>query len=114
MKVMIVSDGVDGLFAKALVYVVGSLGYKAFASSNEDALENLFCEEPTHILVGEYCEVITKEPENFNRGKETFDDLKNSANENVKIFRLGLDEYNYPNYIQLPFQTEELKKLFKK
>jgi hypothetical protein len=79
-------------------------------SDHESALEKFLAEEPTHVIIFDYDEHGDGTAE-FNRGLVPWRDIKNSAESSQVIVRSGFSRYDYPDYIQLPFKLEDVRKM---
>lgn len=103
MKLMIIAK--EKYFRQALA--VNFPDYDIVLSGHEEALENFLLEEPTHVFIFEYEEARN----DYSPALTTYNDLKNSAGDNIVFIRSGFSNYNYPDYIKAPFKTTELKKI---
>lgn len=74
------------------------------------ALEKFLAEEPTHVIVFDYIEGGDGESK-WCCGRVTWQDIKGSADPDQIIVRCGFPRYDYPDYIQLPLQLDDLLKL---
>jgi hypothetical protein len=103
-KLLVVSDDAVGA---AMVRTGPIIGFdQTIRSSHKDALSTFLSEEPTHVIVFDYSE---RELGEYSKGAGTYRDLKASAT-TERILRCGLENYDYPDYVKLPFLLPELAK----
>jgi hypothetical protein len=79
-------------------------------TSHDSALEMFLAEEPTHVIIFDYIEGGDGKAK-WCRGRVTWQDIKSSADPGQVIVRCGFPRYDYPDYIQLPLQLDDLLKL---
>lgn len=96
MSIMIVTNN-DLL--KILADVLNRIGYGVIVSSQEDALLTFLEKEPSSVLVFEEW------TEKGDLGAETYSDLKNSATDDIRVFRVSFDD---DSDIKMPFDHDEL------
>lgn len=77
---------------------------------HEPALEKFLTEEPTHVLIFDFSESGDGKA-GWCQGRTTWQDIKGSAEPDQIIVRCGFSRYDYPDYIRMPLELDELKKL---
>jgi len=73
----------------------------------DDALVTFLSEEPTHVIIDGYFDWDKTLPE-FRKRNLAYRDIKASADRSVRIVRLGIEEYDYPDYVKVPSSLLEL------
>jgi hypothetical protein len=106
-KVLIVISEMSSLLAEAMRYVLAGNNMEAVVCSHEQAMRKLIESEPEVVIVLDYHEGVN---ESQLIGEQTFKDLQASVTDE-KIIRCGLDKYGHSDYLKLPCNIEELKKL---
>jgi len=107
-KALVVTN--DRNVGAALWRLLKVLGFEVVTSNHEEALATFLTEDPSHVLILEYSEIGEK-LEEHNIGRRTYDDIKKSASPGTRIIRCGLENYHYDDYLRLPFEIGELKRL---
>jgi hypothetical protein len=109
-KVLIVTSEMSSLLAETMQFVLTDKETEAIICSHEQAMAKFIEEEPQSVAVLDYHEGLN---EGQLIGERTFKDLQSSATDE-KIIRCGLDAYGHPDYLKLPCDLEEFKKLLGK
>lgn len=73
------------------------------AVPHEQALGEFLTWEPSHVLLFDYSERDRKA-----LGRQTWRDLQGAATGNERMVRCGLENYDYPDFIRLPFLLVDL------
>jgi CheY-like chemotaxis protein len=108
MKVLVVSNSqpLRATLAKMLRSLTDS---QAILVDHDDALVKFLDEEPQAVIICEYDESGSRREE-YNQGRFTFKDITGSADEGLKIIRMGFSDYSYEDYVKAPFKPLEILK----
>lgn len=104
-KVLIVAS--DKTLAKTLKLVCNSIKLETIIANHDEALSIFLTEEPEAVLICDY-----QEGSNDFKAEETFKDIKNSSTNEI-VLRCGFSNYDYSDYLRLPFELDEFKKKLK-
>lgn len=108
-KILIVSSEMSSLLAQAMQFILAGEEMEAIVCSHEQAMNRFVEEEPQIVVILDYHEGIN---EGQLIGERTFKDLKASMTDE-KIIRCGLDNYGHADYLKLPCDLKDLKKILK-
>lgn len=106
-KVMVVTN--DRVVGEAFLRTLRALGNKVILVDHNNALSSFLVEEPEVTFILEYSEIGDK-LEDYNIGRQTYQDIINSATEEQRIIRCGVEDYPYSDYLKMPFVLDDLKK----
>jgi hypothetical protein len=106
-KVMVVTN--DRIVGESLLRVLRALGNKVILVDHNNALSSFLIEEPEVTFILEYSEIGDK-LEDYNIGRQTYQDIINSATEEQRIIRCGVEDYPYSDYLKIPFVLDDLNK----
>ena len=80
---------------------------KFFRTNHDDALNVFPMEDWKAIIVCDYNEEGVDE-KNWNKGRDTFKEISDLANETANVIRVGFPGYLYDDYLQVPFTLAQL------
>jgi len=109
MKIMVVSGqkSLRASIAKVLEVLMNNV--QVISTNHEDALIEFLDEDLKAVIICEYDEGGSG-MEGWNQGRATFKDISGSADESIRIIRLGFSNYPHDDYLQAPFEIPELIK----
>ena len=104
IKVLLVSDNLEVLesMTRALPIFIPDNQVGVITSNHIQGIAKFVEEQPDKTIVFDYNE------RGNGKGKLTFVDIKNSASKDQVVLRIGVDKYNYGDYIAIPFLLEEV------
>jgi len=108
MKTMVVSGQKALRMSITRVLETSMDDFQVIPADHENALVTFLDEDPEAVLICEYSEKGSGEE--WDKGRATFKDISGSADEAVRIIRIGFDEYPYDDYLKAPFELSELIK----
>lgn len=105
-KLLIIGN--DPLVIQALDGAYRTFGFDKIVSCGHAESTSVFFKQiPTHIIINDYDE----KRKGFDEGFDTWETLISNKKPHQIMIRSGYPDYNYPDYIKLPFERLELKRV---